>query len=225
MPIYKKVNKDFFKKWTPNMAYILGFFAADGYITVNKRGAHFWCIQICDKGLLERIKECVGSDHKINVRLRKGNEKDLFRLQIGSKEMCNDLRRLGMMERKTKSLAVPNIPDEFFSDFVRGYFDGDGGVWVGQIHKERNTTNMVIRSVFTSCSGNFLGLLKEKLKMFGVLNGVLRKEKGNYYRLTYSVYGSLNLYDFMYNHKVLRSGLLFLDRKKIVFDKFVELQP
>ena len=56
MPVFKSVNKDFFKTWSPNMAYILGFFAADGYITVNRRGGQFWCIQINDKELLEEIK-------------------------------------------------------------------------------------------------------------------------------------------------------------------------
>jgi len=225
MPIFKKVNKDFFKTWTHEMAYVLGFFAADGYITVNKRGGHFWCIQICDKELLEQIKKCVGSEHKISIRTRKGNESDIFRLQIGSKEMCNDLRKLGMRERKTKSLSVPSVPDEYFSDFVRGYFDGDGSVWVGQIHKERKTKSVAIRSVFTSCSGDFLESLRVRMESFGILSGVLRKEKDSYYRLIYSVRGSLKLYDFMYNHEVSLSESLLLNRKKSVFEKFIEMQP
>jgi len=52
VPVYKSVNKDFFKIWTREMAYVLGFFSADGYITINKRGGQFWCIQITDKKLL-----------------------------------------------------------------------------------------------------------------------------------------------------------------------------
>ena len=56
MPVFKSVNKDFFKKWSRDMAYVLGFFAADGYITVNKRGGQFWCIDIRDKDIIERIK-------------------------------------------------------------------------------------------------------------------------------------------------------------------------
>ena len=96
------------------MAYILGFFAADGYITVNKRGGQFWSIQIIDQGLLEQIKKAIGSDHKIGVRERRGNESTIYRLQIGSIEMCDDLRELGFNERKTKSLATPFVPDKYF---------------------------------------------------------------------------------------------------------------
>src|SRR5690349_12583518 len=93
MPVYKKVNKDFFKEWSSDMAYILGFFAADGYITLNKRGGKFWCIQITDKKLLEEIRLTIGSNHKISIRRNTG-EKSLYRLQIGSIEMCNDLYNL-----------------------------------------------------------------------------------------------------------------------------------
>ena len=105
------------------MAYVLGFFAADGYITVNKRGGQFWCIQITDKELLEEIKGVIGSEHKISVRIRKKvTESTQYRLQIGSFEMCNDLRYLGYSEKKTKSLAVPNIPKKYlFTVGIRFY--------------------------------------------------------------------------------------------------------
>ena len=125
MPVFKSVNKDFFKKWCPEMAYVLGFFAADGYITVNKRGGQFLGIQITDKDLLENIKKALSSEHKIGKRARGGNEQPTYRLQVGSIEMCDDLRRLGFCEKKVRRLTMPNIPRIYLSDFVRGYFDGD----------------------------------------------------------------------------------------------------
>ena len=204
------------------MAYVLGFFAADGYITVNKRGGQFWCIQITDKGLLEKIRKVIGSEHKISKRPVYGDNKNIYRLQIGSIEMCEDLRKLGFRERKTKNMAIPNIPSIFFSDFVRGYFDGDGNVWVGYVHKERKNKLLAIRTVFTSCSGNFLRRLKNNLEARDIFKGVFRKGNGNYYRLTYSIYSSLKLYDFMYNHVIVKS--LFLERKKKVFDNFIRMR-
>lgn len=224
VPVYKKVNKDFFKNWSSDMAYVLGFFSADGYITVNKRGGQFWCIQITDKKLLEQIKKTVGSEHKISTRIGTGNERILYRLQIGSIEMCDDLRKLGLRERKTKSLVVPNVPDEYFADFVRGYFDGDGSVWVGLIHKKRITKLLVIRVILTSCSKGFLEILKSRLEQNQIISGVLRREKENYCRLTYSVHGSLKLYEFMYNHKVKDFGCLCLNRKKKIFEKYKKMR-
>src|SRR3990167_9212314 len=148
MPIHRAVNKNFFKKWSPAMAYVLGFFAADGYLVLNKRGANFWNIQITDGKLLWSIRKAMHSKHKISVRKGKGSERTAYRLQIGSKEMCGDLRCLGMSERKTKSLSVPCVPEKYFSHFVRGYFDGDGNIWVGYVHKDRPVPLLTIRTVF-----------------------------------------------------------------------------
>ena len=70
MPIQRNVNQDFFKKWSPNMAYVLGFFAADGNMIINKRGAHFIEFQINDLELLKNIRRALNSDHKITSRRR-----------------------------------------------------------------------------------------------------------------------------------------------------------
>ena len=206
------------------MSYVLGFFAADGYITLNKRGANFWSIQITDKGLLYKIKECVGAEHKISERIGKGNHKNLYRLQIGSFEMCNDLRKLGYCENKTKSLSIPKIPKKYFPDFVRGYFDGDGNVWVGFLNKKRPKPNLFISSVFTSCSLPFLEVLKNKLKVDGLMGGSFIKGRGDYYRLSYSMNDALKLYYFMYNDVNPKNNVLFLERKQSIFEKFLKMR-
>ncbi|MEK7150558.1 MAG: LAGLIDADG family homing endonuclease, partial [Patescibacteria group bacterium] len=214
MPVYKKVNKNFFKTWTPEMAYILGFFSADGYITVNKRGGQFWCIQITDKKLLEEIKKAIKSEHKISTRVGGRNESTLYRLQIGSIEMCDDLRKLGLRERKTKSLVVPNVPDKYLADFARGYFDGDGNVWMGFLNKKRNRPILALKTMFTSCSLDFLNQFHKKLREFGTEGGSVYLSRGNYSRLQFSSNDSLKIYNFMYNQCVSCKISLFLERKK-----------
>ena len=216
MPVCKKVNKDFFKKWSPEMAYVLGFFMADGSLDANRRGSHYLSIQICDKELLYAIRDALGSDHKISHRKRFGNESDLYRLQIGSKEMFNDIKKLGVYEQKTYTMDVPSVPDKYFGDFVRGYFDGDGHVWVGIIHKKRRTQHTVIQTGFTSCSGNFLAGLRGLFLKKGMGKGCIYNKK-NASCLKYSIEDSLLLYNLMYTGFCDR---LFLQRKKVIFDNF-----
>lgn len=203
------------------MAYVLGFFAADGYITVNKRGAHFWCIQITDRQLLLSIKHILQAEHIISARPHKKKHKTLFRLQIGSKEMCNDLRRLGFSERKTKNLSIPQIPNKYFCHFVRGYFDGDGNVWLGYVHTDRKKPSLSIRVMFTSGSVDFLKMLHVHLRPGYVLGGSLYVSKKNYARLQFAREDSLKLYECMYNKCHPELGDLYLKRKKKIFERYI----
>ncbi len=206
------------------MAYVLGFFSADGCITVNRRGGQFWCIQITDKKLLEEIKKVIKSEHKISIRIGGRNESTLYRLQIGSIEMCDDLRKLGLRERKTKNLVVPNVPDKYFADFVRGYFDGDGNVWIGFLNKKRSRPSLALKTMFTSCSSGFLNQFHKRLRKFGAEGGSIYVSRGNYSRLQFSSNDSLKIYNFMYNQCVSCKISLFLERKKGVFEKFKKVK-
>jgi hypothetical protein len=218
MPIYKKINKDFFKVWSHDMAYVLGFFAADGYITHNKRGASFWGIQITDKNLLVTIRSILDSDHMINIRTRSGNESSLYRLQVGSKEMVEDLAQLGFFARKTNNLQIPVMHKKHLPDFIRGYFDGDGNVWSGYMNKNREKSTKTLLVSFTSNSEDFLISLHNHLKSTGIKGGSLRSIKDKKcHRLTLSTLDSLKIYKIMYNSKTN----IFLERKKEVFEVFM----
>ena len=219
MPMYRKINKDFFKKWTTEMAYVLGFLYADGNIIFTKRATWFWSLQINDKEILEKIKQVIDSSHIISKKKRYNNQGQSYRLQVGSKEMCADLMCLGLTERKSKTILWPKVPRKYFSDFLRGYFDGDGGVWVGFKNKKRLHKIYVISTSFTSGSREFLVALKEILFRYGILGGSLvKKERG--FDLKYSIKDSLNLYKIMYNDKCT----LFLKRKKDKFESYIAMR-
>ncbi|MFY9462620.1 MAG: LAGLIDADG family homing endonuclease [Candidatus Sungiibacteriota bacterium] len=130
------VHQAFFNKWSADMAYILGFFCADGYMSINPRGSRFIAFQITDRDLLVKIKDRLGSGHKISLR-RRGDKKwkDSWRIQIGSKAIFERFITLGITPKKAERIRIPPVPIKYQADFVRGYFDGDGGVWCGLIHK------------------------------------------------------------------------------------------
>ena len=216
--MYRAVNQQFFQLWTPEMAYVLGFFLADGSMNKNGRGSYFFNIQICDKELLYAIRRSLGSTHKISACLPGGREKVKYRLQIGSKQICLDLYALGIAFRKAHTLAMPKIPPYLLGEFVRGYFDGDGNVWVGLVHKERPQPLPVLFTAFTSCSKGFLESLQKVLMQKGLGKGSLVSLKsGAYYRLQYAIKDSFRLADLMYERSL---GSLYLERKKDIFDGF-----
>lgn len=199
------------------MAYILGFIYADGNIVKTKRGTHFISIYTADEELLKLIKNILSSEHVISKRSSITGE--VFRLQVGSKEWFADLGKIGLVPNKTSRMRLPDIPNKYFGDFVRGYFDGDGNVWTGLIHKRRSLPGVTIQVAFTSCSHEFLSDLRKELKRTAsVVGGSIYKSKTrNFSRLSFSKMNALKIYKIMYNaeHK------LFLPRKKQVFAKFV----
>ena len=202
------------------MSYVLGFFMADGYVFTSKRGASYFAIQIKDKNLLFIIRSVLGSEHKISKRIHNKNRSVFYRLQIGSNSIYKDLVKLGIKERKTYRLELPNVPKKYFGDFVRGYFDGDGNVWIGRIHKDRKKQSVAIQTVFTSCSEGFLKFLHCKIKDNGISGGGISCKK-NTFCLKYSINDSLRLYNLMYNKL---DNNLFLSRKKNQFEEFIKMR-
>jgi len=204
------------------MAYVLGFFAADGNMLVNKRGAHFIEFPSTDKEIVYKIRDALKSNLIVSEYQPKDkNNRRRYRLQIGSKEIYNDLLKFGMMPRKSKLMGFPSIPDEYLSHFVRGYFDGDGNVTVTTyVRKNRNNKlTTTILSGFISGSKNFLEGLFLKLKEVANISSGSLYYYGRGYRLYFSVRGSLALYGFMYKN----SDNFYLPRKKKIFEKYFKI--
>lgn len=98
-----KFNKNFFKSWSPEMAYVLGFLMADGYVFTNPRGSCYIGFISTDKKIIEKIRRALQSNHTIGVRNRKRehpNWKESYTLQIGSKNIFNHLKKLVLSQTK-----------------------------------------------------------------------------------------------------------------------------
>jgi len=204
------------------MAYVLGFFFADGSYDINPRGSEYFSFQVTDKELLYGIRSALHSSHTIAERKpRTDKESFQYRLQIGSKEMCADLRTLGVSRQKAYTMKLPAVPVVYMADFIRGYFDGDGHVWSGVIHKNRRRQHMVLQTGFTSASKDFLVDMHAKLSSLGITGGGVYCKKAAFC-IKYSTFDSLELYKIMYSNLKQRS--LYLDRKKKVFEHYKKLR-
>ncbi len=222
MPMIRSLNQDFFKKWSSEMAYVLGFFAADGSMLRNGRGAHFIEFTSTDRVLIEHVQRVVGSGHLIKSRERGGRCKTAFRLQIGSKNWFEDLSKLGFTQHKSNELAFPEMPPEYFRDFVRGYFDGDGCVYFkSHFAKDRNKERWVFQTLFTSGSRVFLEKLLSEVRVYGVQGGRIATKSKSGYDLVFSWKDSLALYRLMYH--TAKVADLYLPRKREKLEKAIQV--
>lgn len=157
-----KINEAYFDNInTPNKAYVLGLMFADGCNFPPKCTA-FISLQESDKELLEKIRSEIGSDKPLKIidyskRHDNGHSyNNMCTLEMYSKHICESLEKLGVIQNKSLKLEFPNISEELYSHFLRGYFDGDGSIY----QQVKNENNKKITLTFTSTE-NFCKKIKE----------------------------------------------------------------
>lgn len=169
-------NENYFKTWSHNMAYILGFITADGCLLSNRNTLAF-CLHSQDIEILEFIKSEISPNRPIHFKIDKRFNTKFVSLRIDSKEIISDLKNLGLCERKTGKEVYPDVPTEFKFDYLRGLFDGDGCISI------RN--NKYKTPLWFICSSNklFLETLQNKIYNIGYL---VEKPKQNicYWNIT-----------------------------------------
>lgn len=206
------------------MAYVLGYFAADGAMVCNARGGQYIEFTSTDCDLLQQVRRAMRSTHTVSIRPHRNSKwKTQYRLQIGSKEWFTALQGLGFTPAKSKSLRFPKVPNERSGDFVRGYFDGDGCVYLAQLkYADRTSKRWILQTLFTSGSHQFLRALHSLLRKHGVKGGsLIPKSNRRGFELKLSHRDSLALYILMY-HTSPTSDLCLL-RKKEKLERAVKL--
>jgi intein/homing endonuclease len=155
----KAKAKNIFYEWNDKSAYILGFIWADGNIYKQQNKSMILDIASKDKELIEKINSSF--DHRCKVyqyQPKTGNK--VYSTKTRDKEIINFLIREGMIERKTFCLNWPEtLPEKFYSAFIRGYFDGDGCVFLNKVNGKE-----YLHCSFTSIKTLFLDKLFLLLK-------------------------------------------------------------
>lgn len=225
-----QINQNFFQSWSSQMAYVLGFIFADGAIEDVQKSSRTCYISIItskkDLNILEQIKTAMSSSHNLYKRrpriegfpgqkFYKSAERFVFR--IGSKIIYNDLLSLGVTPRKSLTISFPNIPLEFLSHFIRGYFDGDGCLHL--------IKGKYPRLIFTSGSNKFLEGLSEALTFVLQIPKKATysqlQESGNLcYHLHYNTKFSSKILEFMYKDL---GKAPYLKRKFAIYQKYLQI--
>lgn len=158
-------NREFENIDTPEKAYVLGLWYADGFVSYNKEKYKSFSsvkLHIRDLELLEKIKN---NFNFFYIETPKNTNVCILRCNL--KLFVNDLINNGIYSNKSginkDLLKFPNIDFSLYSHFIRGYFDGDGSIY---FMNPNGTTNKGF--TFTGNNYKFIKKLQEVLWNEGI---------------------------------------------------------
>jgi len=209
----KNIDENSLDNITTNTAYLLGLLCSDG--SIDKDGYGF---QICSKDLeiVKSAKTILNSNHKIvkisSFDKRSGKIYEKYNIHFCSKKLTSHLRKLGLNNNKSFDCKMPPIPENYFWDFIRGLFDGDGS-----ISSNKDNYNFTLIA-----SSEIMNEIKIKFKEIELsdtkLSIVSKNEKGIIYRIKQNSNSDLlKIYDKLYSSNPEHK----LERK---FKKFSEIK-
>lgn len=207
----KSVNHDYFSNPSSNMAWMLGFLAADGCVS-KSRNQIVINLSRTDRNILEIIKEEI----QIENNICDYENKDGFlcsSLSWTSQKQKEDLKKYNIVPAKTLILKPPyELPKEFWIDYIRGYFDGDGTIcqsgegirWsIGGAVKEM--LEFVVNFLYEEYD----------IPKVNIQEQHFQNSCHTFYAIQYSTKATKKIYDILYT-----KNSLYLQRKK---DKYQSL--
>ena len=203
-------NEDFFKVWSQDMAYVLGFWFADGNIKQRIRFSIYQHNK--DKCLMKNILRKMGT----TAYLYKDKRHNHCYISISSKTIYNDILALGGMPAKSLAVKFPKIPEKYIGSFLRGNFDGDGSIYYDKCNKK-------YFACFCCGSVSFITGIKDVFDKIGIpckiisaKTGKAGGKSGMAYWLRFNAANTCLLGDFLYNG--LKKNSLFMPRKYNLFN-------
>lgn len=213
-----QLNENYFETIdTREKAYFLGLLAADGCIhkTIpGKRNTRIsLSLKVEDKYIIDSLAKAIGFTGNVRIiTIRKGQYAghQYGCLLFTSDKMAADLSKYSITNSKSSTLIYPTIPEKFDYDFIRGYFDGNGSVFMSnEKHWRSGKVTPVIH--FRFCGPQkLLETIKDKL---GV-KGTLTKEKKSF---VYGLHCKRNVQASIFFDKIYTDTNLYLKRKYDVF--------
>lgn len=196
------VNNNYFSNQNHNMAYIMGFLAADG--NISKQGNRIQsALSIKDIEHLKMIQKEIGG---CEVYTYMNNQYECCGWYCYSAQIKRDLAEYGLIPNKTGSIRIPSkLEKQYYADFIRGYFDGDGS-----IYKDSNGMRLTI-----TCANE--EMLKD-INLFFDENSIKPSalyQDHNNKDIRFRAQACIDIYNLLYY-----DGCLCLSRKK---EKYVKL--
>lgn len=167
--------------WSPRFAYAIGLLTADG--SLSKDGRHI-DLTSTDRAQTLLFRKCLNIKTKVSKKYS-GAGNMAYCVQFSDVLFYRFLVGIGLSPAKSKTISSVAIPDEYFLDFLRGYFDGDGSSFSFYDRVYKKSYRFYIS--FTSASPLFVNWLRKKIgDMCRVYGHIARNSNNTYVQLKYS---------------------------------------
>ncbi len=191
-------------RWSPEFAYAIGLLTADGCVLNDGRHIDFTSKDIDQ---VETFKNCLKINTKISIK-HSGIGNPYHRVQFSDVLFHKFLRSIGITPAKSKTISSVLVPDIYFRDFLRGYFDGDGTTY--SFHDSIFPKSYRFYMSFASASPAFVDWLREKInEMVNVKGHISRYLTRGYLQLKYAKREAIVMCRYMY----YKENIPFLGRK------------
>lgn len=204
------MKSNFFEKESSEKYYILGLLYSDGYLIQNNNKEYVG-LKLIDKQILDDISLLTECKEPYKCGITSANNQ-LYRIEFRDKQVIEDLKNIGLHQRKTLTTTYPNIPSEYHNDFIRGVFDGDGCI---HFSKKKGRINSYVTNFQILGANDLLNGIK---KHIGVDVRIVPYRK--IAKLLVDKKSDLKkIYDFLYKNE----NCLCLERKHIHFNKCLSI--
>jgi len=205
-------------KWDPYFAYAIGLITSDGNLSPD--GRHI-SLTSKDYEIVKNFIQALSLTVKIGKKSRGGEEeKKYFVVQFGDVLFYDFLVKIGLTPAKSKTLKLVKIPKEYFFDFLRGYFDGDGSFY--SYLDKRWRSSFMFYSSFVSASEYFIDWLKKEITSQLSIQGHVTKNGKvgrKIFQLRYAKSDSIKLLKRMYKNRKCP----YLSRKRLKIEKALSI--
>lgn len=205
-------------KWSPNFAYAIGLIVSDGSLSVDGRHISFVSI---DREQIDNFKKCLTlKDIKTGISQSGYKNKTGLRAQFGDVLFYGFLNSIGITSAKSKTIGEVKIPKEYFFDFLRGSFDGDGCFY--SYWDPRWKSSHMFYLTFSSASKKHIDWLQSVIAESTCVYGHISKaqHQRSIYSLRYAKKDALVIIKKMYYNP----RVVCLSRKKLKIQKALKIE-
>lgn len=192
-----------YSRWSSELAYSVGLIATDGNLSID--GRH---IDLTSKDVeqLNNLMSCLDIRPNISLKSSGFSDKKYSRIQFSNVGYYRWLQSIGLTPHKSHSIGKLLIPSEWFFDFLRGSFDGDGCIY--SYWDKRWKSSFMFYLVFVSASRTHLDWVNTTINELLGFSGRVNRS-GTVYRLAFAKKHSISIIRKMYNN-----NCICLSRKK-----------